>query len=248
MDRKNKPYDTLVAAASDALKKAGFDVFPGLKVDYPGIQSGSDVDILAIRENLMLVIECKDTVHPVDPFELRTAYNAITKAADQLDYIKSAFADTDYFVKFSKNNRLDTSKINTIKPVILTSFRDFWGYAIGGTPVRSHHEFSSFLLHGIWDTSIPDLGAVAFRIWNSDLLQIKDVVQYLTPGESAHQVHLDAVETYYHTYGKMKFRKYAFNLSQLLTDLKARFPIVPSQFSNKQTNDGATAGSPNDSI
>src|SRR5207248_11416694 len=59
-------------------------------VKYKYAQRAGDLDTLALIEDVLFVFECKNSLHPCSPFELRTSFDHLVEAQDQLDRTTSA--------------------------------------------------------------------------------------------------------------------------------------------------------------
>lgn len=133
------------------MEYAGFEIRQDVSIKYKtATRSESDIDILAVKDDLMLIIECKDSINPVDPFESRTSFKHIKNAAEQLQYSQEALADQTFKTMFAKNQKLDLRNVKVIMPLILTSNKLFWGFDMQGIPIRNIHEFMGFIGHGEW--------------------------------------------------------------------------------------------------
>lgn len=220
MDRKNADEDMLVESFSYVLRNAGFLVYSDVPVKFKtDSQTQSDIDILALREDIALVIECKDSISTVGPFELRTAYERLVKARDQLTFHLAALRDSKFLETLKKNRGIDLTNVKTLCPVILMSSRQFWGYEFQSFPVRNIHEFSSFIMSGEFSLKLPDEDEEVFNLWSGDELSNSDILKYLSRDGRPHNFFFDSMREYNLKY-KEKFNVKHFSL--IMNDVQAR--------------------------
>jgi hypothetical protein len=67
--------DPIVLEMERCLKPVSSILKTNLKYSFKGIEG--DVDVLAVVDNCLFVFECKNSLHPCNPFELRTTYDSI---------------------------------------------------------------------------------------------------------------------------------------------------------------------------
>jgi hypothetical protein len=229
MASKNAEYDKLVSNAIQALKYAGFEVKQDVPIKYKTTtRNESDIDILAVKDDLMLIIECKDSVNPVDPFELRTSFKHIKNAAEQLQYSCEVLTDETFKAGFAKNQKLDLSKVKVIMPFILTSNKSFWGFDMQGIPIRNIHEFMGFIGHGEWLFKLPGEEKQVYSLWHSGKMETDDMKNFLDQKLSPHFLFLDAMVPYHLDYkGEIKFRKDAYDAAQGIANMKSNYRRIP---------------------
>lgn len=228
MASKNAEYDKLVSNAVKALEYAGFEIRQDVPIKYKtATRSESDIDILAVKDDLMLIIECKDSINPVDPFELRTSFKHIQKAAEQLLYSQEALADETFKATFAKNQKLDLRNVKVIVPLILTSNKVFWGFDVQGIPIRNIHEFMGFIGHGEWFFKLPGEEKQVYSLWSNSKMETSDLKNFLDQKLSPHHLFLEAMVPYHLDYkGKIRFRKDAFNAVQGIANIKSKYKLV----------------------
>jgi hypothetical protein len=77
--------DALVDKLSDAFHAASIKNYKQTSIPK------TDIDLFAILGDTLFLFECKQSLHPVSIFDLRTTYDYIKKAEKQLDYLESEY-------------------------------------------------------------------------------------------------------------------------------------------------------------
>lgn len=221
-----------------AFEEKGFVTFSETPVKFKGSdQSESDIDFMAYSDGLLVIAECKDSVHPVDVFEMRTTYGHFRKAAKQMNYIKGALTDPDFMKVFRKKHKL-FQDIRQIQPIIVASNNKFWGSSIDGIPVRNVRELNAFMSQGIWTISDGTTKPFQYHLWEDPLVfQNADLVKYCSP-VSAHQLKLNAFCEENVWYGE-RISKSTFNLA--ITDVH-KLMQAEYKFSRKTYNQISKSG------
>ena len=109
----------------------------------------SEIDVLACIDGQLFIFECKNSLIPCNSYELRTSFDSIQKAADQLDKLIEAFrnkAFTEYI-----SGSIQWQIPFPAKPVtcIVVGNRMFSGYRLNGHAVRGSYELVQFIKEGI---------------------------------------------------------------------------------------------------
>lgn len=227
MDRKNLDDDKLVESFSYVIREAGFSVHPDVPIKFKtDSQKESDIDILAVRGDTALIIECKDSIAPVGPFELRTAYERLVKARHQLEFQLAALRDIKFVETLKKNRGINLTNIKHFCPVILMSSRQFWGYEFHSFPVRNVHEFASFISGGEFSMQLPGESEEVFGLWSGDELSNADVVKYLSRDGRPHNFFFDSMRQYELTYKDMfKVRRFSLVINDVQARMRANLKI-----------------------
>jgi hypothetical protein len=126
------------------------------------VKSGTnrtDIDVIVLTEKTLYVIECKHSVPPTCPHEMRDIWEEIEKGASQLEIALEALSDSgrrhEYLSSwFPKVNRNETANLQ-IKPCLLCSHRIFAGMEYRGIPIRDSASISR-----LFDDGVISLGAM----------------------------------------------------------------------------------------
>ncbi|MDR9875455.1 hypothetical protein RJC98_09690 [Pseudomonas allii] len=189
-----KGCDPMIIRLKSALIKAGFRV--EMEVDLPFGES-LDADLLAYKDGLLLLLECKHMYHPCNMHELRNPLWHVQKGADQLN-VRLPFLDKkkhlDDVLSLVKWGEVE---INEIRGAIVTSTRVLHGWRTGGYPVIQAKEFINVLTGGI---IVGPEGN--YHFWEGEKLTVGDVGRYLD-GSTVIEDQLESMEPRleYHPYG-----------------------------------------------
>ena len=82
----NGQDDPLIQIIKDAFNYSNKPCITNIK------HSKGDIDIIAKIDNTLLVLECKNTLHPTSAHDMRTTWNHITKGQEQLRKIETAMS------------------------------------------------------------------------------------------------------------------------------------------------------------
>jgi len=199
--------DPMQSAVAEALRQAGFHV--GEEVEDSARSSTGDTDLVAYRDGVLYLFECKNAYHPCNAHEMRNSYDHIVKAGKQLTLRQLKFGETDYRKKVWKNLGWTMPAPTAIRTAVLIANRVFTGTNIEGHPVRQAHEFINVVARG----EIRSPGAV-YRFWDGDALSTADLDRYLgTDGLMGD--HFASLEPHNYTYDlgsrKLGFKSWKFN-------------------------------------
>ena len=136
--------DPLSATLKTSLVEHEFECVTDIKFSKPD----GDIDLLAVKDNIVFILECKNSILPTSQFQLRTSFDYILKGIDQLTKIKKKFS-TDNFIK-DMNNRFGLNITKNMKFVygIITCNRMFYGLQKNGFSVLPIHETLHFINEG----------------------------------------------------------------------------------------------------
>ncbi len=179
--------DPMVAAVIAALEATGFKVRSGVEVTIGGKEV--ELDLVAWRDGVLFLFECKNAYHPCSAHETRNSFEHIRVARDQLDVRRQMFNDpvnqARLFGKLGWNVR-PTERLVT---GIVIANRIFNGAEFNGHPVRQAHELINVLRTGTIG------GDVEFRFWEEDAFATQDLINYLG-SDSVATKSFDAMEPY----------------------------------------------------
>lgn len=166
-----KGFDPMILQLRDSLLAAGFKV--AIEVDLPFGQD-LDADILALRDGLLLVLECKHAYHPCNVHELRNTLWHINKGVKQLG-VRLPFLEQKLNInKLLKRINWDDEPVDRIRGAIVTSTRVLHGWRPEGYPVIQAKEFMNVLERG----SVKGQSGY-YHFWENETLSISDINRYL---------------------------------------------------------------------
>ncbi|GAB2316488.1 hypothetical protein [Stenotrophomonas geniculata] len=167
-----KGKDPMQTAVAAALREAGFLV----EEEVVSSQSSStgDTDVVAYRDGVLYLFECKNAYLPCNVHEMRNSYMHIEKAGRQLTHRKKKFAEKSYRDQVWARLGWTVPEPTAIRTGILIANRVFTGAVIEGHPVRQAHEFINVLLRG----EIVANGET-YSIWDGETLSNADLDCYL---------------------------------------------------------------------
>ncbi|MCL5980200.1 MAG: endonuclease [Gammaproteobacteria bacterium] len=176
LDGKDPMQEAVVAT----LEEAGFKVRANFEFNIEGKR---ETDIIAWREGHIFVFECKNSFLPVSAHELRTSYEHLKTARDQLNirlrWMKVT-ANQENLLKWLGWDIPATADVHT---GVITANRVFNGYTMGGHPVRQAHELINVVAGGY-----VRLGSEQqVRFWRDESFQALDLVEYLQGGSIIQQ-------------------------------------------------------------
>ena len=146
---------------------------------FKGFSGGKegDIDVAAYFNGALFLMECKNSLHPCNSYELRTSYDYVKKAAIQLDNIVGLIRANEDFRKFvsqATGLHFTIPADVRITTSIVMSNRMFTGHREGGHPVRGLFELAQFIHSGkiiIHDQIV--------NLWAGDKFTSEDLRRYL---------------------------------------------------------------------
>jgi hypothetical protein len=182
-----------------------------------------EIDVLVLWENILFVFECKNSLLPVGPYELRTSYDYIRTAADQLDRFRQVFADTAARTEIAAGLERRTGlkwPINSntrLVTCIVMANRMFMGYRIGRNAGRGSFELAHFVEEGTHS-----MGDEEKCFWGGSTITAEDLRAFIED-DTVYRVMWDAMEEYDQVYkfGRLRvvcpsFRLWPRRLAELL--------------------------------
>ncbi|MBB4637518.1 hypothetical protein [Longimicrobium terrae] len=107
-----------------------------------------EVDVLAVVDGRLFAFECKNSLVPTGPFELRTTLDHLAHAEEQLDRFRRLSADPEFLKSLATKTGLDCTNPSEIHTCAVTTNRMLSGAFYGAHPVRSLFELGNFILGG----------------------------------------------------------------------------------------------------
>ena len=152
-------------------------------INYEWNGEHGEVDFLAIFDNILFVMECKNSLYPCNSFELRTSCDYIKKGARQLSKFISNFNDINFKEYFFKQKlKIDYKELTSPITGIITGNRMFYGWRQNGHPVRSIYELFNFIDTG--EISINEITSkgkeerIVVNCWQGNKFTGKDLSKY----------------------------------------------------------------------
>lgn len=167
--------DPMEQAVTATLINAGFKVRANFEYNIEGKR---ETDIVAWRDGNLFIFECKNSFLPVSAHELRTSYEHLKTARDQLDIRLRWMNIPVNQERLYKWLGWDVAVTADVYTGIITANRIFNGYTMGVHPVRQAHELINVIARGyvrFW----PDR---QMRFWREEVFQARDLVEYLQGG------------------------------------------------------------------
>ena len=236
-DDPDSPMQRLVAKA---LRRRFVQVAEGAKLRVQGAML--EIDIVAVVQRRLLLIECKSPFHPCGVHELRTSYEHVLTAGKQLDRIRDALMDEEVSRRLYVSLKWDLGSVDEVLTCVVTGNRLFNGYRIGDHPVRPAYELINMLVGGTIQ-----IGNEEFGVWRKPEFEAQDLLDYLD-GSTIHAdvsgSFLDAARSYELGSATMKVWTYVLDGERLLQASRARYRRV---MENEEPADTGSDG-PSDGI
>ena len=213
--------DPMSAAFTKLLKERFDRVEDQIEYDFSGYKG--DIDIIAMKDNFVFIFECKRAMLSGDIFELRTIYDHITKGADQLSKIKTAFEDKDFALYMSQKLDWPFDDKKIIVTCIVMGNRMFSGYRCQDYPVRGFYELANFVYSG----EILFKDGVFFQ-WRGDTFDPVDLYDYLE-NDSLHKLIFDCMFPkdidYKYIKGTIRHKSFYTNYEAIFDKYKEHFKM-----------------------
>lgn len=163
--------DPMIIKLRSSLLEAGFRV--EIEACLP-FGKDLDADILAYKDGILLLLECKHIYHPCNVHELRNTLWHIEKAGNQLMNRIPLLSDGENLAKLLESVKWSDVIVEEIRGAIVTSTRVLHGWKENGYPVIQANELINVLLRGFIASPEGD-----YRFWEDDKLTARDVSRYL---------------------------------------------------------------------
>ncbi|MBW8185508.1 hypothetical protein [Shewanella nanhaiensis] len=174
-----KKPDPMQNAVAIALRETGFRVKEEFDFNINGMR---ETDIFCWLDGHLFVFECKNSYHPCSAHELKTSYEHIKKAEEQLDIRLNWLKTPENQAKLFMALGWDIPITKYIHTGVVTANRLFTGYTKGDHPVRQAHELINVILRGqIGRDPLP-----AINFWKGLKFSVTDLVDYLDGGSIVH--------------------------------------------------------------
>ena len=182
-----------------------------------------EIDVLAISEHEIYIIECKAPLEPTGNFELRASFDHIHKAAKQLDNSKKAFLDEAFLRNFLKNIGVEY-KPRSIHTCVMMGNRFFNGYMISSHPVRYIRELDMILNNGHIYSEIGN-----WRVWKENEFCNLDLMKFFSNNYTISNINFKSMKPWrdqLHIDGKkVVFDTYIFDTLETIKQYDSIFII-----------------------
>jgi hypothetical protein len=204
-----------------------------LKYSFKGIEG--EIDVLAVVDNCLFVFECKNSLHPCNPFELRTTYDYIQKAANQLTRFQDLWQQEIFRTYLARKIKKQSPLPSQLCSCIVTGNRMFSGLREQGHTVRPIRELCYIISKGeilLNSYNIYDKNAgkksiiIKFKLWKEEQLNAENLLAYIQE-HSLHKCYFNSLSRIEETI-KLKNKSlvqesYAFSPERFLEQLVDNF-------------------------
>lgn len=211
--------DEMQNAVADAFRSAGFAV--GVEVESSKQKKMPEFDIVAFRDGVLYVLECKSSYHPVNSHELRNSYYHIETAGRQLSKRLAWASDRGNIEKLWSVLGWGFDPNVEVRTAVVMANRVLSGIEVGGHPVRQAHELINVLLNGTMEAP-----GVKLNFWKGDAFSNADLNSYLGPdGLIGDQFSAMMPVTYSTNFGdrSLVVESYALSPEDLHSTYKSRY-------------------------
>jgi hypothetical protein len=115
--------------------------------EFKGVRG--DIDVLAIFDGVLFIMECKGSLHPCNTFELRASFDLLRDAERQLDRISPLLHDSAFLAYLEEKLCLRLCPVRKVACAIVMGNRMFAGWRAGKYPVRSLLDLTTFVNSGV---------------------------------------------------------------------------------------------------
>lgn len=203
------------------IENGNFEVFENVKYRYAGNEH--EIDVIAIGEENIYLMECKNALFPTDMYELRTSIDHLKKAQKQLETHKEIFENEEWIQAFLSKKGISKRK-RKIYTLIIMGNRIFNGCTQFGHPIRTVFELDMILNKGSITTPFAN-----FRVWENEEFGENDLLNYLNENISFIRKQYDSLEKFEKEIlingKKLKYETYALNQLELMKKLKSSYSV-----------------------
>ena len=190
--------DPIVIEMERCLKPVSSIFETNLKYSFKGIKG--EVDVLAVVDNCLFVFECKNSLHPCNPFELKTTYDYIQKAADQLTHFQDLWQQEPFRTYLATKIKTQSPLPSQLCSCIVMGNRMFSGLREKGHSVRPIRELCYIISKGeillnsynIYDKDAGKKSIIQFKLWKEDKLKAEDLLAYIQE-DSLHKCYFNSL-------------------------------------------------------
>ncbi len=202
------------------------------EVAYQWTENG-EIDVFVVGKECVFAFECKNTLHPSSPFEMRGAFQQLNDSVEQLNRLKAFYADPAFRERLQKTLKLNDAIPPVLRVCTITGVRSFAGLRWQDVPTRPLWEMCNFITTGINTLTAATDGketrSIEFRLWKNEQFVESDLVDALSP-DSFWELRLAAMEevvNHYPLRGKdLAFVTYGLDPLKLGRLMSERYTIV----------------------
>ncbi|AFD05307.1 hypothetical protein [Solitalea canadensis] len=209
---KDGENDPLLIKLANSFSEAKIQCYIETKIE------NTDIDLCAIYENTLFIFECKHNLHPVSPFDLRTTFDYIKKAENQLDKITNSFNNGHLINTLEAKHHISLSKVDRIQCCIVLSNRLLNGN-IFKYPVRNINEIDNMLTRGVMKTEFGE-----FWLWKEKKLSLDFLLNYFSIESELTTLHFESLSqeivTYELSTPKLETVTYFWEYNKAIISLK----------------------------
>lgn len=220
--------EAIVDVCVDIFKKCSYhyDVYKNQKYKYK--EKEGEIDVLAISNTSVIIIECKSPLNPTDNYEMRTIWDYVNKATEQLNKSSLAFSDNVFSSAFLNKLNIKEKKRQILTCIVMGN-RIFNGYCTdAGHPIRYIYELDMILNKGRIYSE-----AGTWRVWQEEKFSSDDLINFLSPESKLFQIFfssmIDAnksISVQINKYKKIiNMQTYLLNQSKLINQCDKNFYI-----------------------
>jgi hypothetical protein len=147
----------------------------------------TDIDVLLLENGVLYIFECKHSIPPTSPHEMRDIWEEIKKGVSQLKKAIEILNDTSRLTDYLRGWFPDLPRNQTVNikivPCVLCSHRIFSGMAYEGIPIRDFSSLAKLIEDGLIKVGVLQDRALTlsqFRIAETNKFSIYDLADYLS--------------------------------------------------------------------
>jgi hypothetical protein len=186
-----KDVDANATVLEASLRERTHRVATGMKYKYG--QAEGDIDVIAELGGIIYIFECKNTILPCGPFEFRTFYDNLKKAAKQLARLQALWGDPAFVAYLESRLRWGLRPDTRLRCVIAPSTRVLSGTSIEGFPIRDCHEIRNQLRTGTVWHGLDGFGQVQSTCWPLGDFSVSTFDGFLSNGDVVYAPFWDAM-------------------------------------------------------
>ncbi len=160
-----------------------------------GSSGGTDIDVLVWEGRSLFLFECKHSLPPTSPHEMRDLWEDIEKGVGQLKTAMVALAEPSRLAEYLRNWFPDASRSEIsevcITPCVLCSHRIFSGTSHEGVPIRDFSSLTKLVENGVIGMGSMGGGESVmcqYRVVSEGGFSFIDLSDYLTPESKFFQI------------------------------------------------------------
>jgi hypothetical protein len=196
----------------------------GTTISYSFSETDGEVDVIALFGGFLFAFECKNSLLPASPYEIRTSYDHIVRAARQLSRFAELYRQNEFRDYLAARLRWPIGHDTQLVTCIIVGNRMFPGLRLEGHAVRASYEMANFITTG---TII--IAGNEVRLWSGPSFSGEDFRRYIQE-DLLHRPAFDAMEdcTEEYVFGESVFRCKTYVLNMVALARQWGLTIDPS--------------------